>query len=169
MLDVPEDFESINSFADWYINNNMPIVHPADSILIETDDATAVTVFRHKQYQVEMYFMKAFKYVPNHGHPDVEVVLINYIGGNAVRNPVMQSMEIHGGSNFVRRDTPQMILSIQRWGDGVPVTSVAIHWAGYTAGKMHDKLISKYYPDALVKEGYADVRRDKLSGASYKE
>jgi len=74
---------------------------------------------------------------------------------------------MHGGNSFGTRDYAYTMISIQRWDEGVPITSAAIHWAGYTAGPKHDKLISKYYPDALVKEGYADVRRDKLSGASY--
>ena len=168
MLSIPNDFADLDSFTEWYIDNNMPYVPKVNTFPVETDDATAFTLFRHGRYQVEMYFMKANKSVPNHGHPDVEVNIYSHLeSGEVIPQPTLKSMQIHGATGAQSRTKPFLLLSIQKWDEGVPMTSVAIHWVGYTSGPKHDSLISKYYPDALVKEGYADVRRDKLSGASY--
>jgi hypothetical protein len=162
MIKVPK-FETVQQFADWYVANNMPYQPSEHALTVESDDAVSTEMFRSGRFQVEAYLMLEGKFSPAHAHPNVDVII--YVNGEQTGRSY--DMEMHGGNSFGTRDYAYTMISIQRWDEGVPITSAAIHWAGYTAGPKHDKLISKYYPDALVKEGYADVRRDKLSGASY--
>jgi hypothetical protein len=164
MDNIHNNWESLDDFVRWYIDNNMPHIPDADMFALETDDAVSMTVFRKGRYQVELYFMKAKRDVPLHSHPDVDTAFI-------IKNPsskfdandiqITPAFELHGGASFMSRDLNMVLISMQKWADHIPITSVAIHWCGYTAGDMHDALISKYYPEAIVKKGYADVRRVK--------
>ena len=165
MIECPESIKTVDEFADWYRSVGMPYNPSANALTIESDDATATEMYRSGRFQVEAYLMLAGRFSSKHAHPNVDVRI--FINNEFVDKSY--DMELHGGSLFGSRDTAYTMISIQRWDEGVPITSAAIHWVGYTAGPKHDKLISKYYPNALVKEGYADVRLDKLSGASFKE
>jgi hypothetical protein len=164
MDNIPDNWGSLDDFVKWYVDNNMPHIPDANMFALETDDAISMTVFRKGRYQVELYFMKANRYVPFHSHPDVDTAIVikdpscEFDASNIQITP---STKLHGGDSFMCRSKNMVLISMQKWGEDIPVTSVAIHWCGYTAGDVHDALISKYYPEAIVKKGYADVRRVK--------
>lgn len=159
MLQIP-DFKTLEEFSEWYIENNMPFMPPVDGLAVETDDACTVTMFRYGRYQAEMYYMKPFRDLPMHCHPNVEVKI--YIPDNNSHtlgglSPILSTGEPHGANDFGSRDTAFSMVSMQRWDDGIDMTSVAIRYKGYTSGDMHDALIRQYYPKALIKRNYADV------------
>jgi len=140
----------------------MPFIPPSDGLAVETDDACTVTMFRHGRYQAEMYYMKPFRDLPAHCHPDVEIQIYipkGLIVPESSLGPVLAPDELHGGDLFGSRDKAFTMVSLQRWGDNTSMTSVAIQYKGYTSGPAHDNLIKRYYPNAILKKGYADVTR----------
>lgn len=154
MISVPETIESVDEFAEWYISNNMPFQPSPEALTVESDDAVATEMFRHGRFQVEAYLMLAGKFSPPHAHPYVDVRI--YVDGEKTSSTY--HMDVHGVADFGTRSKAYTLVSIQKWDEGIPITSAAIQWCGYTAGSKHDALIKSYYPEACIKEGYADVR-----------
>lgn len=159
MLQVP-DFKSLAEFVEWYTDNGMPFMPPADGLAVETDDACTVTMFRHGRYQAEMYYMKPFRDLPMHCHPNVEVQI--YVPQSKTVNceslgPVLAPSELHGADDFGGRTKAFAMVSMQKWDEGVEMTSVAIRYKGYTSGDTHDALIKQFYPLAIKRRNFADV------------
>jgi hypothetical protein len=152
-LRVPNDWPSLEAFVDWYVRAGKPILPPWNAQAIQTDDATAMCIFRHGQYQVEMYIIHPGYDIPVHSHPGMEVVTMTLGGGSVCgerRSPWGTSGnygktskigdgEFHGGKP-TSHGGGFMILSLERWFHGTP-TSAAIRWEGKTAGPKHDELI----------------------------
>jgi hypothetical protein len=70
-LSVPETWEDVQSFSDWWMDNNMPIQFPLFPEVFLSDDATAICLFRNGQFQVELYLIHPQPIVPLHEHPGV--------------------------------------------------------------------------------------------------
>jgi hypothetical protein len=159
MLQIPE-FKNLDEFSEWYIENSMPFIPPYDGLTVETDDACTITMFRHGRYQAEMYYMKPFRELPMHCHPNVEVQI--YIPDNIAHDRgglsgKLSAGEPHGADDFGSRVKPFSMVSMQKWDDGIEMTSVAIRYKGYTSGDTHDALIKQYYTNAIKHRNYADV------------
>ena len=153
----PDTITTLDEFAEWYLGNGMPIINSENYFCIESDDAVATRLYMRGRFMVEMYFMLQGKTSPSHGHPNVETMIV--VDGNVLSRSY--DVEMHGGEGFGSRKEPYVMISLSKWDEGVAMTSAAINWVGYTAGEKHDKLIARYYPDA-VSDGYADVRKSKL-------
>ena len=171
---IPETWDTVENFTGWWIKNRMPLMIPNDAEVIVSDDATAVCVFRHGRFQIEFYIIKPHYSIESHCHPGMEIMTLYFAGGKnspygarsfhntadkwgRVRSK-LESGEYHGGedtdvfSGFV-------LVALQKWDEGIPMTSAAINWTGSTAGPMQEALIKKHRPDAFVEPGYADVTR----------
>lgn len=64
---------SVREFAKWWCDNGSPIAPPAETVYL-SDDATSFCLFRSGQFQVELYLIHPSPNLPQHGHPDVEVI-----------------------------------------------------------------------------------------------
>lgn len=152
-------WNTIEEFSKWWIAERMPQVIPLNTEVISTDDATAICVFKHGRYQVEFYIIRPHYSIKSHSHPGMEIMTL-FLGGGST-NPTgahtfhntsgrwgrirakLESGEYHGGedtdvySGFI-------LCAIQKWDDGVPMTSAAINWMGPSAGPLHDELISRH-------------------------
>jgi len=160
-LDLPETWNSIEEFSQWYLDNKMPLHIPEDSIVNTSENVFSIIIFRHSRYQVELYLVK-----PNpskstdHMHPGLEVVMCQ-IGAMSPKaaigylTPVLRNGETHNGT--FTSPNGAVFLTFERWDEGIPMTSAAVQWKGYTEGPMHDALIRRYYPNAIKYPGYADV------------
>lgn len=164
------DFKNVSAFAEWYLENNLPILIPFPQEIFVTDDATAVCLFRHKQYQFEMYLIHPKPVIPEHEHPGVENIEINVetIAKNGYKNflepqqvgvphgPGIKSRAEHGGF---------MLFSAQKWDDGLQVSTIGSRWKGHTAGPKHEALIKRFNPNCFMYPGYADVTRQNVVAA----
>jgi len=155
-LRVPDDWDSLDAFVEWYVKNGKPMLVPWDAQVTRTDDATATTIFRHGQFQVELYIIHPGYDIPLHAHPGMEVVTMT-IGGGGVCGPArapwntstnygvtskVADGEFHGGKP-TSHGTGFVILSLERWLTGTP-TSAALRWKGTTAGPIHDALLEEH-------------------------
>jgi hypothetical protein len=106
-----------------------------DGSVCTTDISSSFTVYRNKNYQVEMYIVKPNTSTPEHSHPGVEN-LIMYIGGDI--KYVHNGIDIHLTKNSqtpVLRDGDKHALhsgtrgavfySIEKWPDG---PTGRLHW-----------------------------------------
>jgi hypothetical protein len=167
--DIPDTWESLESFVIWYLDSRMPLMIPWDAEVHKTDDATAICVFKKAPYQVEMYVIHPGMTIPVHGHPGMEVVTVILGGGKLHKkglhgvgegwgrmSPKLIDGQVHGGisTNF---SNGYMLLSFEKWPDNTEITSAAIQWKGNTAGPIHDTLIAKHYKNAVISDGYADI------------
>jgi hypothetical protein len=171
-LEIPEDWDTLEDFVEWYMNTGKPICVPWDAPVIRTDDATAIQIFKHKRYMVEMYLIHPFKAIPTHCHPGMEVITVSIGGGKimgdsalygtsykcGLTSPKLLSGEYHGGKP-TENGLGFMILSFEKWITDAPMISAAIQWKGDTAGPIHDNLIKFIYPDASIGPNKADITR----------
>lgn len=173
-LEIPESWADVEAFASWYMSNRMPWMIPWDAEVICSDDATAICVFRHGRFQVELYLVHPDQAVPSHSHPGMESVIVRLGAGNTGKKhetgvstiwgamaPVLHSGEIHGGRPLGFSPKGYAMLTFQYWPEGIEVSSAAVLWRGDTAGSKQDAIIARYLPNALVKDGFADVTQTK--------
>lgn len=167
---IPDTWNTIEEFTDWYMNNGMLFIPPWDAEVICSDDATAMTIFRKDRYQVELYLVHPDKLVPMHAHPGMESLLIS-LGGGEQGSPdefgvssrwgeysaVLREGETHGDRQVGYSPKGYAMLTFQKWNGNNKLTSAAIQWRGETAGPLQDALIKKHNPNALTFPGYADI------------
>lgn len=159
-LVIPENWENIEAFADWYVSNGLPVRPPINHEVFVSDDATAVCIFKHKQYQVESYLIHAKPLIQLHEHPGVEVIKARVIGNKILLSEVLRKNESHGSGFRVEfEEKGFFLLAIQKWDDNLIPTTVAARWRGKTVGAKHRDIIRRFSPDALILEDFADVTK----------
>lgn len=158
-------FDKLKDFVVWYLKNGKPILIPDNFEVFQTDDATACCLFRSGRYQVEMYLVHPDPLIPPHEHPQVENIEIPSGGWAGITESNLESyLQVDGqehGESFKKRGESHgfMIMSFQRWADGLEITTIGSRWKGHTVGKKHEALIKRFNPQALVYPGYADVTK----------
>lgn len=167
---IPATWDSLEEFARWYCAAGSPLLVPWDAEVIVSDDATAICVFRQPPFQVELYLIHPNVSVPEHAHPDMEVMVVSLGGGktgNRTSNGLsssrgmvastLQPGETHGGGVLGVSPGGYAFLTFEKWPVGVPMTSAAIHWRGATAGPKQEALIRRHHSAAIAISGFADV------------
>ena len=160
---IPE-FKDVSHFANWYLDNNMPLLFSFPQEIFVTDDATAVSLFRYKRYQFEMYLIHPQPVIPKHEHPGVEniEVEVKRLAGNNYKNILtpQQKGVAHGpGIKDKAEGSGFMLFSAQRWDDGLEISTIGARWKGHTAGPKHEALIKRFNPNCFMYPGYADVTK----------
>lgn len=169
-LNIPDDWDSLESFVEWYIENKYPIIIPWDAMVRKTDDATTICIFRKNKFQVEIYLIYPNWVIKRHSHPGVEVITMVMGGGNRgmqlplgcsnlagnISNKLTEG-KYHGGHS-VGDHNGYVLFSFEKWSTDIPMTSAAVNWEGHTAGPLQDELIEKTFPGSVLNSGYADVR-----------
>jgi hypothetical protein len=173
-LDIPQTWPGVEAFANWYMSNRMPWMIPWDAEVICSDDATAICVFRHGRFQVELYLVHPEVAVPSHSHPGMDSLIIRLGAGNTGKKhelgvssiwgamaPVLRAGEVHGGRPLGFSSKGYAMLTFQHWPEGIEVSSAAVLWKGDTAGPKQDAIVARYLPNVLVRSGFADVTQGK--------
>jgi hypothetical protein len=168
-LQIPDTWKDVEEFANWYMSNRMPWMVPWDAEVIVSDDATAITLFRHDRFMVELYLVHPDMAIPTHCHPNMESVIIRLGAGNLGRKhplgvsdiwgamaPVLYSGEYHGGRPLGFSPKGYAMLTFEHWTGTEEMSSAAVLWKGDTAGPKQDALIRAHTPNVFVTEGYAD-------------
>ena len=177
-IQIPDDWNSLEDFVDWYCDQRMPLMIPWDAKVIRSDDAVAICVFRKGHYQVELYIEYPNMYIYKHSHPRMEVITMTLGGGSnwpPVPNSTTNTSNIwgglaikladgnyHGGDGNAETGNGFALLAFQRWEDPAEMTSAAVQWKGELQGAIQSELIKSHFPNALIKESYADIT--KLNG-----
>lgn len=162
-LDIPDTWENVQSFCDWWIAAKMPLVFPHNTEIFMSDDATAVCLFKKGRFQVELYLIHPQPSVQAHEHPDVEVIKIRTVApGGPTATGTLHSGESHGASLKLEAEASGFpVFAVQHWLTREP-TTIASMWKGPTAGPKHEALIRRFNPDAYVVENYADITRKTI-------
>ncbi len=153
-------WKTTEEFAKWYIDNNLPFQPPPGVEVFISDDATAFCMYRNGQFQVELYLVHPQPSVPTHEHPGVEVIEVAVTNTIVNMIPVLKNGQSHGsGIREKANKVGYPLVSIQQWHPKLAPTTVAAQWKGKTVGPKQEALIRRFYPDAYIKDGYADVTR----------
>lgn len=174
-VQIPDDWDTLEDFVDWYCSQRMPLMIPWNAQVIRSDDAVAICVFRKGNYQVEFYIEYPNMYIWKHAHPRMEVITMTMGGGgnwpailNSRTNTAhtwggltkkLEHGNYHGGDADAGTGNGFVILAFQRWENPDEMTSAAVQWKGAIQGPWQEKLIKSYYPKAFTKEGYIDISR----------
>jgi hypothetical protein len=158
------DFKDLKSFVIWYVENNMPLLPPKNPEVFLSDDATASCLFRHKQYQVEMYLIHPNPVIPVHEHPGVENFEVPQSSWQDINFNLIQTAGQAHGVGFKERAKHSgfILYSAQKWDDGLEPSTIGARWKGHTAGPKHEALIKRFNPKALIYPGYADVTKEAV-------
>lgn len=172
---IPDNWDTLEDFVDWYCNQRMPMMIPWNAQVIRSDDAVAICLFRKGNYQVEFYIEYPKMYIWKHSHPRMEVITMTMGGGsNWKSNPgsrtntshtwgglttKLTNGNYHGGDSDAGTGNGFVILAFQRWENPEEMTSAAVQWKGQLQGEHQAELIRSYYPDAYIVDGYADVSK----------
>lgn len=170
---IPEDWDTLEDFVDWYCDQRMPMMIPWNANVIRSDDAVAICLFRKGHYQVEFYIEYPKMYIYKHAHPRMEVITMT-MGGGKTWPPVDNSStntshtwggltcklkdgNYHGGDSDAGTGNGFVILAFQRWDNPEEMTSAAVQWKGQLQGSHQSELIKSHFPNAFIRDGYADV------------
>lgn len=163
-------WRTLREFAEWYMGLGVPLLCPPDLEVYESDDALTFPVFRKDNFQVELYVLFNPVAVPEHGHPGVEVIQSFMAGGTNTKwgefTPLLVHPMTHGGTDFVpfvRTAAPErkLLLTFEKWPVNTRPSTLAAAWKGQTVGPKQEALIRRFFPDAYVVDGYADITRSK--------
>lgn len=172
--ETPETWRDVTEFARWYLGQGMPLMPPQNVEVFCSDDATAMCVFRKGQFQAEMYLIHPGQGVVMHQHPGVEV--IKYYPGTFQHlsegrfvpldrpqgRPVLLEGEAHGVAKATPVPAGFSLIALQHWAPGLEPCTVAARWKGKTVGPKQEALIRRFYPEAYVVRGYADVTKKAI-------
>lgn len=169
-LRIPESWPSLEAFAAWYIDAGLPMLPPADFHPFRTDDAVAICTFRQPPFQVELYVIDDPLEVPLHEHPHVEVIQYVFDRADLAQHgrarprqlgPKLGKGMAHGavGPDDRQHDGNGVLYTFERWPDGVTPSTVSAVWKGPVVGPRHEELIRRIFPEAYVKDGFADITR----------
>lgn len=172
-LAVPEHWASLEDFAQWYVDANFPMAIPYDYEIFTAEDGLYVfSTFRQGRYQVELYVIEDKEIICQHEHPFVEVIQLPVYICDKHRNsglaqwgeftPNLKQGMAHGGVPFPEhlKDMRKTVLFVfQKWPEGVRPSTISVAWKGKTMGPKHEALIRRFFPDAYLKDGFADITR----------
>jgi hypothetical protein len=164
-MEIPE-FETVEQFRDWWMKIGCPIRPPFKDAVFAIDTAFSLCIFRHKQFQIELYICKPNTFSQSHSHPGVDSAFV-YLTGNLQfargDNPVVDISEhqvpradgchkllgvspmglVAGGFHSLQvKEEGGAFLSFEKWNEKEP-TSVTVNWAGPTVGELHNELITE--------------------------
>lgn len=162
-LNIPDTWNDIEDFADWYMASKMPIRIPEDSYVYTNENSTAIILFRHKNFQVEMYIGYPETHVEEHFHPDMEVITMQIGKMNpgilwGAYTDTLLDGQSHSANFSSERGC--VFLTFEKWFNEFDMTSASVNWIGKTAGTKHEKNIKQHYPNSIIENGHATVKKE---------
>lgn len=153
-MNIPDTWQTLQEFTQWYIDNNYPIHVPDNVQVYPTDVSYSVCVFRRDVYQVEMYIAKPEFMSSKHGHPFEQQII--FLGGDMWGNrqngnlahltdkdkgkvgDVLPTNHWHqvgsGSQGFV-------FFNCQKWPSIELMTSAVVEYIGEPLGDLHKTII----------------------------
>jgi hypothetical protein len=153
---------TVQEFAGWWLKHR-PLRPPFEDAIYQTDMTLSLCLYRHENFQVELYIMKPNETSKPHSHPGVDSYFV-YLGGNLefgdANGEFKDLSEFQkaapSGAHILLGRTAEAIngephsvrtfkeggsfLSFERWHDKKP-NSVAVNWKGDPVGEVHAKTL----------------------------
>jgi hypothetical protein len=163
-LNIPETWNTLEEFVEWYMDSKMPLMIPIDSEVYFTDDASSLIMFRQDCYQVELYLNYPKSVVPMHSHPGMDLIAMQ-IGKMSnlkcgLPYKLLKDGEEHNGIFPSEKGT--VFLTFQKWDLNVKMTSASVNWNGKTVGPKHQKLIKRHFPNVKIINGISMLTKEML-------
>lgn len=154
--------DALETFCARFLKE-MPVIGavPFAGAVSKIQDVTSILLYRHGQFQVQMFAVPEGTIIPEHTHPNVDSIEV-YVGGNihfshsgkyafapetvtansgplktAAKRGTMirvRPNDVHGG---VFGEGGGVFLSVQHWLNGVKPHCVAADYDGITMGEHH--------------------------------
>lgn len=142
--------ETLDDFVKWYFDMGMPLRIPKDNFINRLNLATSMIIYREGRFQVQWYLMEPEFEIPEHSHPYVETWVCNWnpksdhqISAGFEKNTYSYDDMKHGGSGWSFGFEP--LFAIQKWDEGVEMTSVVHQWCGVVSCDEHRKLLEDHW------------------------
>lgn len=168
-INIPNTWDSLKDFAQWYIENNYPIRVPENARVYPTDVSYSCCVFRQDVYQVEIYLAKPNFSSSKHTHPFEQLII--FLGGHlsganqnsqtigSLGEPItsassstiphkqfgrVSSILTPGNWHSISgHDQGFIFFNLQRWSDAKQMTSAVVEYNGDSLGTIHDSIKTK--------------------------
>jgi hypothetical protein len=166
---IPQTWQTLEKFCNWYKLNNYPIRVPENATVYVTDTTYSCCLFRQDVYQVELYLCKPNFETEFHSHPFDQITI--YLGGQMSGQKQNEEPGQFGSfNNFTSLNTESpnfyfgtigsllladhdhkiqcfdrgaIFLSLQKWPDHAQMTGAAVMFNGPTVGSLHESLIKQ--------------------------
>jgi len=158
-------FNTVEEFANWWLTHGCPLRPPFKNAIYFTEMTSSLCIFRHENYQIEMYIVNPDMDCPSHHHPGVDSLFMYLTGnlqfgkpdGTFTDTTEHQQEGAHGMHMLFGRMVTALnaenhsvktgteggaYLSFEKWNDGIP-DSVAVNWVGDTVGDQHTTIIKE--------------------------
>lgn len=170
--------DELEKFARWFLDKSSVIgMVPFAGAVDHIEGVTSVLMYRHGQFQVQMFVVPPHTVIPEHTHPDVDNIQV-YMGGNiqfSVGGRFVSLAEnvapdagqlglakLRGKMFRVKPSDPHgafigegggVFLAIQQWLNGTMPDCVARNYNGLTMGEDHTNKVvygEAYSPTAQL-------------------
>jgi hypothetical protein len=149
MLDM-QPTDELEMFAGWFMRER-PLVFTPENGMMFVESACGTCLFRHENLQVELFLISPNADIPEHIHPNIDSIEIAMWGMRFSHSGqiVMDFEHMDAARGFGIRVRPgdwhggkaspsgACFLSVQRWLNEVPPTTVVNDWSGDVLGKQH--------------------------------
>lgn len=158
--------DDLTDFLVGWLQNGSPVpaVPYSDGHSV-VEGVSAIVLYRAPPYQIQLFIIAPNTLIPMHSHPNVdsyEMFLggIHFTHGAETISPGdekdfldptgvslyrgalarVKPGDTHGG---VASPQGGSFISVQKWLNGIPPTTVGADWSGVNMGAAHDKLIEE--------------------------
>ena len=153
-------FNNFQEFCVWYTSSGPWVLYPngvCSTINIDTY-STETIVFRHLNYQVEMYVIKNFN-IKQHTHRLCNTFewMVSPYSSNPTHEFIINSIKPrgtpHGGKKSNLNSLPSHILFVlQDWTPYKPLGHISLKdYLGVPLSANHEQLLMEYSPSSLTK------------------
>ena len=158
--------DELTHFLEWYLDAGNKIYVPLEDSIHFVEGVTGITIYRHEQFQVQLFSCTPSTEIPPHKHPNVDSYEVSLRGmefdlhGETVL-PMWWAMKPQPNSNLANEwynrlrvlpdslhaarshETGGAFMSVQHWLNDVKPTSVGNDWGegDNTMGKEHSSQV----------------------------
>ena len=156
-MNIPETWNSITEFADWYQQNGYPRKVPMPPEVFVTDVGTSIILFRQGLFQVEFYVASPNFTTSKHYHPFEQIIILvggggqGRIGSSLEEEPQWMPFDRVGQrlaplSQIMWHQLKVLehgicFYNCQKWESEEEMTSAIIEYEGDSLGPMHEEML----------------------------
>ena len=165
-INIPDDWDSLDEFAEWYRDAGYPILPPADTKIYVGDCSYSTIVFRKGRFQAEFYLVapNSSTKLHTHNHASKFVVLAGSMEGYktdptdfvrvgkryspAGKDDVDPDFGIIGQTDYAgdlhglrTLEHGVTFFNLEMWPEDIVPTSALVEYEGPSMGPEHEKIM----------------------------
>lgn len=168
-INIPDDWNSLEEFTEWFKAAGYPILPPADTRVYVSDISYSTIVFRRGRFQAELYFVapNAATNVHTHNHSSKFIILAGSsegyyddpedfirVGKRSLppgKDDVDPDFSItgltcHVGDNhgFRTLEYGLVFFNLEMWPEDIVPTSALVEFEGPAMGPKHETMMQDF-------------------------